>query len=460
MGQFFVSTQIYNPKQLNNKQFVDMFCKEMKKEGYVPCDSDESKISYILRFSENCKWVTITSEAYEQGNQLSQQDSSRIAKMLKTACINTVVIDSDCAVMDLYDENGKKADTLIMGRADDYFGDEIPQPSEKLWMSFLADWSTWKRLSEVRNEDYVFVEDGLMELAPLIGMDSRNILFSADSAVEEEQTVFVHFKKMEAKKEKKLTLNAAFHQVFGEALEPIGFKRVKSLYPYYAKCVDGKILHIISISTEIRGDFIHFSIVGGVSTIYRKKIDFSINPKFARGNWLEDIGLFYRKQLPLGYDLKYYNSLSTANIQVNATKESILSAQKKMLSYAQKWMILPIEEAVDINSTVKFFYQYQPKLLTVYPPGHRFFNLGHENESVLLALIPNIAVYINEYMDFLEREQKFLKANGKLEQINTDEIRKRLTHEISLLTDSEEVKTLIHERLTINTTVLKEYGLI
>ena len=137
MGNFFTSTQIYNPNQFNQDQFINFFCEEMKKNSYVTSNSDESEVSYILRFSDGCKWVTITSEAYEQGNQLSQSDTGRIAKMLKTVCINATVIDSDCATLDLYDKSGKKKDSLIMGRADDYFGDDIPEPKESVWTLLL-----------------------------------------------------------------------------------------------------------------------------------------------------------------------------------------------------------------------------------------------------------------------------------------------------------------------------------
>ena len=181
MGSFFTSTQIYNPNLLDREQFINSFCEEMKKNGYVTSNSDESEVSYILRFSDECNWVTLTSEAYEQDNQLSQSDTGRIAKMLKVICINTTVIDSDCATLDLYDKNGKKKDSLIMGRADDYFGDDIPEPIERVWTSLLEKGYSWKQLLDVRNGDYIFIEEGLSKIAPIIGMDSEDILFSADS---------------------------------------------------------------------------------------------------------------------------------------------------------------------------------------------------------------------------------------------------------------------------------------
>ena len=186
MGNFFTSTQIYNTNHLNREQFISFFCEEMKKNGYVICDSNEGEALYILRFSDNCKWVTITSEEYEQGNQFSQTDTSRIAKMLKTTCINTIVIDSDCAVIQMYGKSGKKANTLIVGRADDYFGKK-PKISEQVWKPFLAENVTWEQLCNIINEseDYTFVEDCLSELAPVIGMDEENITFSAEDAEED-----------------------------------------------------------------------------------------------------------------------------------------------------------------------------------------------------------------------------------------------------------------------------------
>ena len=279
MGNFFTSTQIFNNKKLSKDQFVDKFCKKMAEGGYVACNSDESELSYILRFADGCDWVTITSEAYEQGNQTSQKDTGRIAKMLGTNCVNTVVIDSDCAIMVLYDEKGKKADTLILGRADDYFGDDIPQPSEKIWKPFLSMDGTWERFIEICSKDEVFVEDSLSELAPIIGMDSSNILFSADDAEKDENTFTLGFAKR-AIKEKKLSLNAAFKSVYGELLEPKGFKLLKSKYPYLIRVIDDEVIQIISFMKEKAFDHKYegFSLCISLNILERHLIEFDKNP--------------------------------------------------------------------------------------------------------------------------------------------------------------------------------------
>lgn len=364
MGSFFTSMQVYAPEQNSKDQFSDMFCKEMKEEGYVICDSDESEISYILRFADNCKWVTITSEKYEQGNQMSQQDTGRIAKMLKTTCVNTVVIDSDCAVLDLYGESGKKADSLILGRADDYFGDNIPQPSKKVWSQFLSDGSTWEQVIEVKKAEYVFVEEGLAKLAPLISMDIDNITFSAEDAVDEPNTVFLDFKKArsaiimsqaskEIKSPKSLTLNAAFKQIVGKALEPYGFKVIKGRHPYIVRVINNEILHIITFcpeSPEYPEDKA-FAIMGGIATIYRKKITFDLSPKQNR-SWLTYLQRFYVLQTKDSnisnaqrlYKSCYYSQNSDS--MINTLKE----ANRRIQMY-----ILPVfDKITDIDSCLEY----------------------------------------------------------------------------------------------------------
>lgn len=291
MGSFFTSTQIYNPNLLDREQFINFFCEEMKKNGYVTSNSDESEVSYILRFSDECKWVTLASEAYEQGNQISQSDTGKIAKMLKTVCINTTVIDSDCATLDLYDKSGKKKDSLIMGRADDYFGDDIPEPIASVWSPLLEKGYLWGKLLDVRNGDYVFVEEGLAKIAPILGID--NISFSAEDAVSDDgSTVILDFKKArpsiimsqagkEIKSPKPITLNAAFKQIIGKALEPFGFKVIKGRHPYIVRVINNEILHIITFRTESpdysEGDKA-FAIMGGIVTVYRKKITLDQSP--------------------------------------------------------------------------------------------------------------------------------------------------------------------------------------
>ena len=371
MGNFFTSTQIYDDKKLSSKQFIDEFCKKMTKEGYVTCDSDESELSYILKFADNCKWVTITSESYEQGNQTSQKDTGRIAKMLDTTCVNTVVIDSDCAILELYDKSGKKADTLAIGRADDYFGDDIPQPSEKIWKSFLSNDSSWEQFIEIQNSEFVFVEDGLSELAPVIGMDSDNILFSAEDAEEDENIIRLVFAKTAVKKEKKLSLNAAFKSVYGELLEPKGFKLLKSKYPYFVRVIDDEVIQIISFMKEkaFDHDYEGFSICIGISLTYLPLIDFDKKPMTIDNQCcMRDLLSFYH-DYSRSFDITQKTIQSFSFYYKKGNIEELVNALKE----SQIRLIPFIFNFFDSNQTLDNLYQL----------GHKFMFGGFDDVVIL-----------------------------------------------------------------------------
>lgn len=360
MGNFFTSIQIHNPEQLGKEQFIELFCNKMKENGFVVGNEDDHEISYALAFANNCKWVSVGSEVYEQGNATVQKDARNIAKMLNTCCINVTVVDSDFAMLDMYSNTGKKLDTVVMGRADDYLGDDIPAPKKNAWSAILSENSTWERFTAVQQGDYIFVEDGLSELAPLINMDSRNILFEAADANEsDENTCFLYFKKASTKKTKKLTLNAAFKQIFGEALEPLGFVKIKSKHPYFVRVVNGEILHIITYRTEQPSypEDKAFNVLGGVATVYRRKIDLSVGIK-NNYNWLRSsVGDFYA--IPLGEDHdSYYRQTISRFYYFSEIEKSMLSALNDSLELVKKYM-LPVLNCVDtLEKSIEFFKKF------------------------------------------------------------------------------------------------------
>ena len=464
MGNFFTSTQIYNTKQLDREQFISFFCEEMKKNGYVPGNSDESEVSYIFRFADDCKWVTITSEDYDEGNQLSQTDTSRLAKMLKTTCINTTVIDSDCAVMEMYNKSGQKDDTLIMGRADDYFGDEITQPSMKAWKPFLAEGRSWEQFCDIvqDSESYTFIEDGLSELATVIGMDESEILFHSSVAEEDEQTVFLYFTKAAAK-EKKISFIAAFKQVFGEMLEPLGYKYLKKgKYPYFVKLINNEILHIISyrhISSSTVGHKA-MEIHGGAISLYRRKIDLTGEPD----SWLPTIRRYYNGAFDeMSCRLMRYECNMSDN-------EKLINDMKEAAELVKEFILSVIADVTDLESYVKYAKQYKRidyELCEI----DEYENNPREdyNESYLLVLTHDDDDGIKRMEDSINRQLSGMSAKRREE--NEDRIReqasKRRLNHITLrdrmINDKElfkRVKEILQTNKANNLEMLKGYGII
>ena len=464
MGNFFTSTQIYSSDAAEREKFIDTFCKAMEKEGYVTCDCDEAEKSYILKFADNCNWVTITSESYEQGNQTALSDTGRIAKMLKTSCVNTRVIDSDCAVMEMYSKSGKKADTLIMGRADDYFGDDISLPSEKVWKPFLAEGMTWEQLCNILNnsENYTFVEDVLSELAPLIGMDDSNILFSAEDAEEgDKQTVFLGFKKAEVK-EKKLTFVSAFKLVFGEMLEPMGYKYLKKgKYPYFVKVINNEILHIISYRHVSSSTVGHkaMEIHGGAISLYRREIDLTDEPTY----FLPQIHRYYNGPWgKLADDLLGYECNMSDN-------ESLTKDMKRAAELVKEFILSNIENVVDLESYVRHAKQFR-----IY---HELCDIDeYENNEVADYYEGYLLVITHDNDDGIKRMEESIARqltgmSPKRREENEDKIRERasirrlnyIALRDRLINDKESFKrieSILQKNKEKNLEMLKGYGII
>lgn len=408
MGNFFTSIQIHNPDQLSKEQFIELFCNKMKENGFVVGNADDHEISYALAFADNCKWVSVGSEVYEQGNATVQKDARNIAKMLNACCINVTVVDSDFAMLDMYSNTGKKLDNAVMGRADDYLGDEIPAPKKNVWSTLLSEDSTWERFTAVQQGDYVFVEDGLAELAPLLGMDSRNILFDAEDASEsDENTCFLYFKKASTKKPKKLTLNAAFNQVFGEALEPLGFAKIKSKHPYYVRVVNGEILHIITFKKDIYCKNT-FNVFAGIATVYRKEIDFNQDVGFNL-NWMNSIQQFCSFGFSNSVDT---NRTDDVYVFEPDNNQSIIHAFSNALEQFQINSLPTLDKICNLRTVIDFYLIYCSSLNFLYPIEEFFDNSDKDNESLLYFKIDDhsdMTVEFNKHIK-LQRE---LRKNRK-----------------------------------------------
>lgn len=457
MGRFFTSTQIFYNKK-NSKNFIEFFCKKMNEEGYTSCESDESEISYIFKFASNCEWVTMTSSDYEQGNQLSKSDTGRVAKMLETTCVNTVVIDSDCAVITMYDKNDQKTEKLIIGRADDYFGEEIPKPSKSIWSQLLSDEKTWEQFTEICNTDEVFVENSLSRLAEITGMDSENILFSAEEADDNDSnTAFLYFKKAKPSivasqknnadnSQKKISLNAAFKQIFGELLEPMGFKLVKSKYPYYLRVVGEGIIQAVSFTKQKSLNLYpnreeeEFQIYVGLDLLINPLINFDRNPTILDNQGcmtsLSDLyGSFIAHR-----SFSEEHASYTSCYQKGDTKE-ILNALK---NNRDEWMPFVLD-----------FFKKQKTIEDIYKLGDIASNLRHDVivllgktdeiiEKYKVALPKKIAEleheYANDNPDFLKmlKERKIKFTDEAIKRY--DSFRKGTKEYNEFINTAEEIK--------------------
>ncbi|MBR1663779.1 MAG: hypothetical protein IJ696_05575, partial [Ruminococcus sp.] len=220
------------------------------------------------------------------------------------------------------------------------------------------------QLFEIWNKNEVFVEDTLCEAASMLGIEPKYMVSEYEdfnSAADKDKNVILLFfkKKITAinSGEKKLTMNAAFKQVFGEALEPMGFVKAKTKYPYYIRFVDNSFIQIIGLKKEKENIFY---IIAGIATIYRPEIDLNCSPRM-NCNWLLGVSEIYQSCHSYDHDKQYRNSIMHFGFR-SSENENIINAFKRALGEVEKWVLPEFEKMQTLYDVIDY-------LITVYIPG-------------------------------------------------------------------------------------------
>ena len=179
MGMSFSTIQIKNKQKAAPKQFQKVFCEYMEKNGFIPTDDKDAELSYCLAFSDKSDWVTLCSA--DDDAAAVREDAPKLAKMLHTYCVVTSIWDSDTMELNLFGALTDERDYVLAGRPP-WGDDETPdlpfggKGMQKQWEPLLVNDATWEQLKEIWNADYIFEEEAFSIMAPLLGMDSNNIM--------------------------------------------------------------------------------------------------------------------------------------------------------------------------------------------------------------------------------------------------------------------------------------------
>ena len=471
------STTVHIKNNVDRMRFVNTFSDIMKKRGFVPCSEDEAAQSYLLAFGEG--WATLASGEYNENPQKACDDVRDIAAALNTSAFSVEVVDSDFALLKLCASNGGR-DEVIVGDGSGYGIENQPRGTQALWQPLLAEGMTWEQFTETAAKNADFAEDTLAELAEVLGIEPHYICADFDDIAEKAggNVTAVYFKKASAKPV--MSLKAAFRQVFGEALEPLGFKLVKSKYPYFARVVQGgEIIHVISLKTQ--APYLHtigragFSVLGGAATVYRPKIDLSVSPK-SNARWLFGIRKFYNESNRSDFDSEFNNGNLCESSYIEGSSESLLEAMKQALKRTISIVIPVLEKIVDMDSCARF--------CTVYNMG---FSLKEHFDAIKNGIIdPNdinneglLIMRIKDYVGYidwkLERDRIQKKALVELPYYtytqdeydnfcsNIDRIKKEHLQMMGDVTNDVQFYSRImlemEKRKLSNTEILRTYGI-
>lgn len=468
MGRFSTTVQIKN--NIDRSSFINSFCDVMKKRGFVPCVENEAALSYALAFSED-GWVTLASEDYRDNPKKAQDDLKYLADGFKTSAFSVEVVDSDFAILSL-----NSGDTVIVGDGSGYGIEDPSRGNRKYWESLLASGKAWEQFTEIVEKNSTFVEETLSELAVVLGILPEHICADFSELSDSENVALMYFKKAAAK-EKAMTLNAAFKQVFGEALEPLGFKLIKSKYPYFVRLIGDEIIHVITcrkvnsnVLINYGKRFYAYEIVGGVATVYRAKIDLNKNPNDLF--WLFSNCNIYTKQHPYDCDLKYRSEILEFRYNpedYEQMKDSLNGALK-----ITEHNLLPLfNTLIELEDCVDYYFNINRSIVGANVESIMDGDKGSEcDESLIYFKISDYHKFINRKIEEAVsniNHEIHLRPNSYILQ-NYDEYIKKVKYTIGgivvrldgIANDStmfEKVKCELQQRKKTNSEILKGYGL-
>lgn len=474
MGRFSTTVQIKNG--LGTMKFINSFCEAMKKRGFVKCTEDECALSYFMAFSEG-GWVTLVSDKYSDDPKKAKDDVRQIAEKMKTAAFSVEVVDSDFAILTLND-----GDSIIFGDGSGYGIDEPSKGERGKWEPLLAEGKTWEQLAECCDKSEIFVEDALCEAAPVLGIEPEYICADFEElsgkADGGKNISALYFKKADSKG-KAMSLNAAFNKVFGEGLEPLGFKKIKGRQPYFVRVVPGgEIIHVISIKKGFA--YMHavgreaFEILCGAATVYRPKIDLSKSPR-DNTRWMADIKRIYIGTNRFDYDSDLANNLSEMSFVLNDSK-SQFEAMKLALEHTKNIVIPVFDRTIDFDLFARFWVMMHDGL---YPKRHFDAVKGGELNPNDIDDEGLILVKVRNYQDFLdwstERRRilnsrcvedtfdKYSEEDYKEFCSKIDETKRQQIAKMSEIKNDTQFHNLIElefeRRRRLNTETLRSYGI-
>ena len=460
MGRF--STTL-NVKCAN---LANVFTELMKKRGFESCKEDEATLSYLV--AQGGEWATCACSDYNGNPRQAGEDADLFTNELKTPVIFVEVVDSDFAILRM---NG---DEVIAGDGSGYGIEDAPKGSKNVWEPLLVG-GTFEELTEIWGTNEVFVEDALCKSAPLLGIDPKYICANhrdLSQLSDDKNITTLCFKKIGASKP--MTLNAAFKKMFGEGLEPLGFKLVKSKYPYFVKVVSNEIIHYVTIANETAdGRGAHgvkykcFDVYCGVSTVYNGSIDFNKNHfKFGCSDFIDSIRRIYAEAHRL--DLDWRDCMSISPFYYNPTADTyLISAMEKALSAAKKYALPVIEQVVTLEKCADYFRIMNHFILPV---------LSDSGETLLCSKLFSADEYVM-FMD-MSREREIeecrieLDLNSNLSPKRRNSLEERIKYIMEGREEAkkkdyqmfinlelqEKVPAELERRKAANTELLRSYG--
>lgn len=252
-----------------------------------------------------------------------------------------------------------------------------------------------------------------------------------------------------------------FVKFYKEKLEPYGFKKVKGPQPYFARLVNGEIVHIITyitLSADTPGCKC-FELCCGISSIYRKRIRFNITPISYSYSLLTNTDLMTLKDHYYEISHKYRK-----NYDVEYTEETMQMALEKSLIGA-KLIIEQLDKYTDMDSALEFFLKHNGGLTVTF--SNLLSDSYSDEEGLYYARKEFDASLIAKCFSDMKRDVELIE-NEKTKKFSKDALyngcEERFAANRKKFQDNEELYNegmkILQQRKEDNLKMLKEYKII
>lgn len=202
-----------------------------------------------------------------------------------------------------------------------------------------------------------------------------------------------------------MTLNTAFKRIFGEALAPYGFVKIKGNRPYFVRLIGNEILQVISYKTEWEiNPYKAFDILGGIATVYRGALTLDDTPR-NNDDWLDSVGFIYGRLHWYDYDKEFLSSFNKFKY-IAGDEKSMVREMCRAWDITKQVMLPELDKVTDVKSCIDYFHLFNGTLLRMYDDD-TFGRKWKCKEGLLNLKGYNIEEYIKSEEKSIERWNKF-----------------------------------------------------
>ena len=201
------------------------------------------------------------------------------------------------------------------------------------------------------------------------------------------------------------TLGTMFKKIYGEALAPYGFKKIKGKQPYFVRVIGDEIVHVITYMTRPREreGYKEYMILGGVATVYRNNLCLDETPR-ENSVWLLDNSDIARRDGTI-MDMKEKHEEWYKFSYKEGDDADLYNSLIYSVDIMEKLMLPVLNEVIDIKTGVDYFQNYKSSLMWIYEDENfgRRYGDSDFNEGYLTLKMHNSEEYREKKKELFER---------------------------------------------------------